>query len=269
MKTKVEEIVKRASEEVLSHLGPGYTEDVYEVALSHELRIRGIPYERQRNFEVIYKGYAVGEARTDITVFPKWAAGDGDEFLLELKAVKKIVEHHKRQAQVYLLSLNIDKGAVVDFCEEGVLMEMLEKPSLKPRKMEVVPSVKKEKGDLLACLKKITSEVVEYFGTSFMFTEAKIEYYKSAIEVELRLRGIEYDRLQRDILYKNFPVSEHQYDIVLPEKTALCICSYKKEDEIEELIEGEGFYFDIFGIKKGIFIGIPSVEGEKAIVKEM
>jgi len=269
MKTKVEELIKKASKEVLSQLGSGYTEVVYEAALAHELRIMGIPYERQRNFEVIYKGYAVGEARTDITVFPKWASGDGDEFLLELKAVKKIAEHHKRQAQVYLLSLNIDKGAVIDFCDEGVLIEMLEKPALKPRKIEVVSSVKKEKGELLACLKKIANEVVEYFGTSFMFTEAKIDYYISAIEVELRLRGIEFDRLQRDILYKNFPVSEHQYNIVLPDKTAVCICSYKKEDEIEELIEGEGFYFDLFGIKKGIFIGIPSVEGQKAVVKEM
>ncbi|MEO0130631.1 MAG: GxxExxY protein, partial [candidate division WOR-3 bacterium] len=64
--------VKEAAGEVLRELGKGYEEKVYEEALAHELRIRKIPYERQRNFEIIYKGYKVGEGRVDLILNPLW-----------------------------------------------------------------------------------------------------------------------------------------------------------------------------------------------------
>ena len=59
------DVVVDAAKEVLKVLGEGFDEGVYEEALAHELRLRQIPYDRQRNFEVIYKGYSVGEGRID------------------------------------------------------------------------------------------------------------------------------------------------------------------------------------------------------------
>ena len=64
--------VKKASEVVLDILGEGYLEGVYEEALAHELRLRRIPYERQRNFEILYKGYKVGEGIADLILNPLW-----------------------------------------------------------------------------------------------------------------------------------------------------------------------------------------------------
>ncbi|MEO0074458.1 MAG: GxxExxY protein, partial [candidate division WOR-3 bacterium] len=60
------ETVTAAAREVLQVLGEGYPEGVYEEALAHELRLRRLPYERQRNFEVLYKGYRVGDGRVDV-----------------------------------------------------------------------------------------------------------------------------------------------------------------------------------------------------------
>ena len=82
--------VNKAAEEVLSTIGVGYLEKVYEEALAHELRLRKIPYERQRNFEILYKGYRVGEGRTDLIINPLWSGNGGKELVLELKANKKI-----------------------------------------------------------------------------------------------------------------------------------------------------------------------------------
>jgi GxxExxY protein len=122
------ETVTDAAKEVLKELGEGYDEGVYEEALAHELRLRQIAYERQRNFEILYKGYRVGEGRIDFIINPLWAGKDGKELVLELKAVKTVGEPHKRQAQVYMLSLNIDEGAVMSFASDVQVVEVT-KPS--------------------------------------------------------------------------------------------------------------------------------------------
>ncbi len=41
--------------EVHNNLGPGFLEFVYKDALEYELRIAGIPFEREKEFVVNYK----------------------------------------------------------------------------------------------------------------------------------------------------------------------------------------------------------------------
>ena len=66
--------VDDAAREVIGNLGDvKYDECVYEEALCHELRIRGIPYERQRTFELMYRGYTIGNGRVDFIINPFWA----------------------------------------------------------------------------------------------------------------------------------------------------------------------------------------------------
>ncbi|QDU28428.1 hypothetical protein ETAA8_35280 [Anatilimnocola aggregata] len=45
-----------AAIEVHRHLGPGLLESAYEVCLCHELSARNIPFQRQRELPVVYKG---------------------------------------------------------------------------------------------------------------------------------------------------------------------------------------------------------------------
>ena len=42
--------------EVHKHLGPGLLEKVYQEALEQEFLLQGIPYEREKEYEVNYKG---------------------------------------------------------------------------------------------------------------------------------------------------------------------------------------------------------------------
>jgi len=42
--------------EVHNNLGPGFLEIVYKDALEYELRLAGIPFEREKEFVVNYKG---------------------------------------------------------------------------------------------------------------------------------------------------------------------------------------------------------------------
>jgi len=50
------QLIRESAEEVMKALGPYWKEEIYEEALMHEFRLRGIPYDRQRNIEIIYKG---------------------------------------------------------------------------------------------------------------------------------------------------------------------------------------------------------------------
>ncbi len=53
-----EQIIASAIE-VHRILGPGLLESIYEEALCHELDLRGVPFERQKEVDIIYKEKAI------------------------------------------------------------------------------------------------------------------------------------------------------------------------------------------------------------------
>lgn len=82
-----------AAIDVHRELGPGFIEVVYEEALCHELELRGILFERQKEVNVKYKGHPVGEGRLDILV--------ANRLIVELKAVDTLLPIHKAQVISY------------------------------------------------------------------------------------------------------------------------------------------------------------------------
>jgi GxxExxY protein len=98
-----------AAIEVHRELGPGYDEAVYENALVVEMDLRGIPYERQKIIEVVYKGVSVGEGRIDLFL--------GGEVVVELKAVEQLNPKHMAQVISYLKTVKKPLGLLVNFHE--------------------------------------------------------------------------------------------------------------------------------------------------------
>ena len=96
-----------AAIEVHRHLGPGFLEAVYEEAMAIELRLRGIPFERQKSIVVGYKEAAVGEGKLDLLV-------DG-RLIVELKAVEALSAIHKAQMISYLRATHLHLGLLVNF----------------------------------------------------------------------------------------------------------------------------------------------------------
>lgn len=68
--------------EVSNTLGAGVLEKVYQRALLHELRCRGIRAAAEVSFPVTYKGHAVGEYFADIVV--------EDVLVIELKCAERL-----------------------------------------------------------------------------------------------------------------------------------------------------------------------------------
>ena len=94
---------------VLKILGTGYLESVYENAMCIELDELGIPYVRQKQLNVVYKGRLIGEFVADIVV--------DDKIILELKAVSKLVPAHSAQLINYLTITKLKVGLLLNFGE--------------------------------------------------------------------------------------------------------------------------------------------------------
>lgn len=94
--------------EVHKALGPGLLEKVYQEALEKELVLQGIPFEREKNFTIMYKGEALEQKYTaDFVCY--------DKIVVELKAVDDILPVHKAQVINYLAISGYKLGLLVNF----------------------------------------------------------------------------------------------------------------------------------------------------------
>lgn len=97
-----------AALEVHSQLGCGFTEPVYQEALAEELKLRHIPFERQKVFTVTYKGKELSkDFRVDFVCFNK--------IIVELKAVSDFAEEHVAQVYNYLKVTGMQLGLLINF----------------------------------------------------------------------------------------------------------------------------------------------------------
>lgn len=106
LKEDVFEIVGCAMS-VLNGLGCGFAEKVYENAMAFELEERGIAFERQKPFDVMYKGKNVGHYIPDIIV--------NNQVIVELKTIELIGKNEVVQVLNYLKGTNKRIGIILNF----------------------------------------------------------------------------------------------------------------------------------------------------------
>ena len=96
-----------AAMKVHSALGPGFTELVYQNALALEMRLDGIPFDREVKLEVRYRDEPVGLYRADLLV-AGW-------LIVELKAVQAILPEHEVQVVNYLAATGLGQALLLNF----------------------------------------------------------------------------------------------------------------------------------------------------------
>ena len=100
--------VRGAATEVHRELGPGLLESTYEGCLCHELQLRGIPFQRQVELPVRYKGLQLDFGyRLDVLV--------DDTIILELKSVETLMPIHNAQLLTYLKLSGKKLGILMNF----------------------------------------------------------------------------------------------------------------------------------------------------------
>ena len=93
--------------EVLNELGHGLNEKLYEKALVVEFKRRGIAFDQQRRFEVLYKSEHIGEFVPALIAFGK-VVGDA-------KTIDGITDHERGQMLNYLRFTRLPVGLILNF----------------------------------------------------------------------------------------------------------------------------------------------------------
>jgi GxxExxY protein len=88
-------------------LGPGFLESIYQNAMCVALTNRSIIFETQKTVAIEFEGAEVGIHRLDLVA--------GEEIVIELKAVKEVVEIHRNQLLSYLKAANLRVGLLINF----------------------------------------------------------------------------------------------------------------------------------------------------------
>ena len=89
--------------DVHRELGKGHDEIIYKDALVVELSRAGIPFFREKNYEITYKG----------VILPHYYYADfvvWDKILLEAKAAEKLTDSHIKQVLNYLAASKLRLG---------------------------------------------------------------------------------------------------------------------------------------------------------------
>ncbi len=96
--------------EVHKRLGVGLLEKVYQEALAIELRCRNIPFEREKRYDIYYRGQKLESFYiADFVCY--------DKIIVELKAVSELTDAHKAQVRNYLAITNYELGILCNFNE--------------------------------------------------------------------------------------------------------------------------------------------------------
>ena len=106
LKEEVYQIVGCAME-VLNGIGHGLHEKIYENALVVEFKLRGIAFDQQRRFAVIYKEVQVGEFVPDLITH--------GAIVVDAKVIDRITDHERGQMLNYLRITKLRVGVLVNF----------------------------------------------------------------------------------------------------------------------------------------------------------
>lgn len=104
--------------EVHRELGPGLLEKVYQEALEMELRLQGIPFEREKGFSIMYKNTRLEQKYiADFVIY--------DKIVVELKAVDELLPVHTAQVINYLAITGYKLGLLVNFNDSHIHPERI------------------------------------------------------------------------------------------------------------------------------------------------
>ena len=115
--SEITDKVLKAFYQVHTELGYGFSEKVYENALVILLQDFGLGVEQQKPIKVYFHRQVVGEYIADLVV--------NGVVLLELKAVRHLIEQHSAQLLSYLKSTELEVGLLLNFGPKAKMKRMV------------------------------------------------------------------------------------------------------------------------------------------------
>lgn len=120
----ITEKILRAAMNVHTVLGNGFRELIYQRSLIVEFGLLNIPFGREVNMPVLYKGIQVGLRRVDFLVEEK--------ICVEIKATGQLENIHLNQAKNYLEAFNLEIGLLINFGANSLEWKRIYNNKFKP-----------------------------------------------------------------------------------------------------------------------------------------
>lgn len=99
--------------EVHKGLGKGFNEIIYKDALEIEFKISSIPYEREKQYKIDYKGITLPHFyNADFVIYEK--------IILEVKAIESLNKGNIKQSLNYLAASKLRLSLLVNFGEDSL-----------------------------------------------------------------------------------------------------------------------------------------------------
>lgn len=190
------------------------SEEGWESALVIALAERGVPAQRQVEYELRYKGYRIGRFFVDVVA---------DGILpLELKVEDELAPIDEAQMITYLKVTNLKLGILVNF--GGQRLEFKRIPNFVGNRSTHRPQISagRSSGHLLypeltAELRAILYEVHGELGPGFMHM-----HYRRATQIELRLRDIPYEvKKELTIHFRGQPIEMRETRLLIVDSKVL------------------------------------------------
>jgi GxxExxY protein len=100
--------IRGAAFEVYREMGCGFLEAVYQECLAKEFLKQDMPFVTQQELILHYKGETLIQTyRPDFICF--------DRIIVEIKAVKELLNEHRAQVHNYLKAAGLELGLLVNF----------------------------------------------------------------------------------------------------------------------------------------------------------
>ena len=102
------DVVRETSFEIHQYLRNGHREQIYEKALTHRLRKKGITVQQQHPLRVFDEdGTQLGYLQVDLLI--------EDQLICEIKSAHALVNEHVAQLLGYLRASRIEHGLLINF----------------------------------------------------------------------------------------------------------------------------------------------------------
>jgi len=101
-------IIRQTSFEIHRYLRAGHREFIYENALAHRLRKKGIAVEQQQKIKVFDEDSTLlGFFKTDLMI--------EDRLICEIKGIRELTDEHIAQIFGYLRASRLEHGLLINF----------------------------------------------------------------------------------------------------------------------------------------------------------
>ena len=120
-KNKLMEVLGKLSLEIYDHIGGlNFKEESFHVAIGHELTLKNIEYLRETSIELYYKKIPIRLGEIDF-----YLNNEKPPTIIEVKIHSSIVNTHRQQLKMYLLSIKRNPKSILKKVENGILINFL------------------------------------------------------------------------------------------------------------------------------------------------